>query len=508
MKQGKQTGFPQLTSKIGQYAIVLLAVALVAFLCLPLATPQGYHIVSFILLFAVSLMAAFLGIGPILLASTLSALVWNFFFIPPHHTFNITATEDKFMFGSFFVVALVNGVLTNRIRKQEKKVREREYLTSALFQLTEALSKARGIDRVTEMAHDDFKKHFNAESCFILQTGNNKTDTHILSQNLSGLKNVDGNIVNWVRTNLRKAGKFTDIHPDSDLSYYPLTGTRLNPGVIVFNIEKSVFEKKEDFWQAYFTQISNALEREFLGELALNARILDESDRLYKTLFNLISHEFRIPIATIMGASDTLLSSHTSEENKEELFNEIFKASGRLNHLIENLLNMSRVESGKISVRTDWCDINDLLNKVTRTLKKELGNFRFIAHVSSEMPLVKLDFGLMEQVLYNLILNCCQNSPDGSAILFGAGYSEGQLVITVEDGGPGFPPEMLGRVFEKFFRVNSSRTGGLGLGLSIVKGLVEAHKGKVKVENLKTGGAKFTIAIPSEIPDMKELKLE
>jgi len=508
LKPEKQIKFPVFTSGIIQYTIVLLAITIVVFLCRPLATQQGYHIVSFILLFVVSIMAAFLGIGPILLASTISALVWNFFFIPPHFTFNIAATEDKFMFGSFFIVALVNGVLTNRIRRQEKLVREREYQTNALFQLAEELSKARSIERVLEVARGNFKNLFNATSFFILQDGNKNLGSYNQHVNEPFAEIVDTDIVKWVFQNSRKAGKYTDSFPDSSLTYYPLKGAQLNPGVVAIEFNKSVYEKNDAFWFAYFTQVSNALEREFLGELALKARILNESDKLYKTLFNLISHEFRIPIATIMGASDTLLMSHTSERNREELINEIFKASGRLNHLIENLLNMSRLESGKISIHLDWCDIIDLLNKVVKTLKLELEKFQFVSEISPEMPLAKLDFGLMEQAVYNLILNSCQNSPAGSTIRFEAEYENGFLVIQVEDNGPGFPPDTLDKVFEKFYKVNNSKSEGLGLGLSIVKGLAEAHQGTVKAENLLTGGARFTISIPTEIPDMIEIKLE
>jgi len=124
------------------------------------------------------------------------------------------------------------------------------------------------------------------------------------------------------------------------------------------------------------------------------------------------------------------------------------------------------------------------------------------------MPLIRLDFGLMEQVIYNLILNSCQHSPPGSAIRFEAEYNEGYLIIKVEDNGKGFLPGLLDKVFNKFFRVDNSKAGGLGLGLSIVKGLVEAHKGTVKVENLQSGGARFTIYIPSEIPDMMKIKSE
>ncbi|MGE5406778.1 MAG: ATP-binding protein [Methanosarcina sp.] len=361
MRNKKLTAEPVQVSRPVQYLFVLLIIAFTVALCRPLANQHGYLIVAFILLSEVSVMAIFFGIGPILLASTISALVWNFFFIPPHFAFHIERTEDKIIFVSFFFVALINGVLTNRIRRQEEVTRLRE-------------------------------------------------------------------------------------------------------------------------------------------EQAL---LLAESDKLYKTLFTLISHEFRIPIATIMGASDTLLTSRTSENDKTALFGEILKASARLNHLIENLLNMSRLESGKISVKRDWCDVNDLLNRVTATLSQQLEEFRLHGSVPADMPLVKLDFVLMEQVIYNLILNATQHAPTGSAIYFRACYSDNNLKIIISDSGPGFAPEQLNKIFTKFYRVDSTRAGGLGLGLSIVKGLVEAHKGTISVENSPEGGAVFTILIPTEIPDME-----
>ncbi|HLN20543.1 MAG TPA: ATP-binding protein [Bacteroidales bacterium] len=349
-----------------QYLLVIVVIALTGALGRPLATQEGYLVIAFFLLSEVSVMAIFFGIGPILLASTMSSLVWNFFFIPPHFALHIERTEDRIIFVSFFFIALINGVLTNRIRRQEKIARLKEK----------------------------------------------------------------------------------------------------------------------------------------------QALLLAESDKLYKTLFTLISHEFRIPIATIMGASDTLLTSKTSDKDKIALFNEIFLASGRLNHLIENLLSMSRLESGKLSVRTDWCDINDLINKVAVTLSKQLESYMLESNIPADMPLVKLDFGLMEQVIYNLILNAIQHAPEHSVIKFTTGYEHGNLIIIIEDEGPGFSEEQLKRIFTKFYRVDSTRAGGLGLGLSIVKGLVEAHKGNIQVENMPGGGALFRILIPTEIPDIKEITSE
>jgi two-component system sensor histidine kinase KdpD len=508
MKGIKPISHITLNSKVYQYILAIFIIGLTTLLCSPLSSPQSYHIVSFILLFVVALLAVFMGIGPVLLASTLSSIAWNYFFIPPYHTFNIEKAEDKLMFGSFFIIALLNGVLTNRIRRQEILVREREDQTNALFHLTGELSKASGIERVLGVAQSVFRKHFSASLVFILQDGSN----NLMISERPGSDNdslkIDYNLVEWVFSNSGKTGKYTDSHTEADLTYYALTGTRLNPGVVVFQLDQSVYGKKDAFWSTYFTQISNALEREFLGEMALKARILDESDKLYKTLFNLISHEFRIPIATIMGASDTLLTSQTSERNREELNNEIFKASARLNHLIENLLNMSRLESGKISVHPDWCDINDLINTVSQNLRQELEQFNLITIIPDELPLIRLDYGLMEQVLYNLLLNSCQHSPVSSDIRLKASYDKGNFILQISDNGPGFPEEALPKVFNKFFRVEDSKAGGLGLGLSIVKGIVESHRGTVEVENLENGGAEFTITIPSETPDMNELKLE
>lgn len=508
MVQIKGISYPFPISRINQYLIVILVIGLTALICRPLADQQGYYIVSFVLLFVVSVMAVFLGIGPILLASTVSALAWNYFFIPPHYEFHIERTEDKLMFASFFFIALINGVLTNRIRRQEKLALEREERTNAIFELTRELSNTSGINEILDVAYKDVRKYFNALSIYFLSGKDNKTD--ILARQGKGRDHarVDHTIAAWVFKNAMKAGRFTEFYDETALTYYPLTGKRISPGVIAIEFDKPLSGEKETFWIGYLTQISNALERELLSELALKARILDESDKLYKTLFTLISHEFRIPIATVMGASDTLLMPQTTDSDRTLLITEISKASSRLNHLVENLLNMSRLESGKISVHPDWCDMNDLLNKVARILKQELEQFNLVSSIPADMPLVRLDFGLAEQVIFNLILNSCQYTPAGSTIRFETNYLEGHLIIIIEDNGPGFPPDFLDKVFNKFVRVNSSKAGGLGLGLSIVKGLVEAHNGTVSVANKKSGGARFEITIPAEIMDITNIKLE
>ncbi len=495
--------FPKRNRSFGShYVLSILIIGAVAVFCIPLANNQNYHVVSFILLFVVSILSTFMGIGPVLLASTLSALVWNFLYIPPHYTFHIEKTEDILIFGLFFIIALVNGVLTTRVRRQEKIARERERRTNALFQLTKELSKASGTDDVLKVAIEEIRNHFSMEPFFILQDGNNILNSTGRLQKEKVLTPGEYTVAEWVFKNARKAEAHTDRHPQTDYTFFPLLGTRLNPGVLAVKENDSFGKEQKSYWDTFLAQITNALEREFLGELAQKVRFLDESDRLYKTLFNSISHELRIPVAAIMGASDSILHSSTSDKVRSALCHEIFTASLRLNRLIENLLNISRLESGHISVRLDWYDMNDLINKVTEDLEEELKPFKLHVSIPEDMPLVRIDFGLMEQVLYNLLFNSTQYAPQKSEIKIQTGQKDHELIIKVSDEGPGFPENELRNVFEKFFRINGSKTGGLGLGLSIAKGFVEAHNGSIEAVNRAQGGARFIIKIPTEKPDI------
>ncbi len=504
-EETKSISFPGFTSHISEYILTSVIIGITAAICFPLSKETGYQVISFILLFVVSILATFQGIGPILLASTLSALVWNYLFIPPRFTFHIERAEDIMMFGMFFFIALVNGVLTSRVRRQERLTSDREERTNALFQLTKELSQASGIADIVSIASRSIKKYFRLESIFILQDGNNNLKEKPETGSDITFSLNEFSIASWTYKHSKKAGKFTDTLPSGEYTFYPLTGTSIKSGVIAVKLIKPFTGDLGIFWDTFLTQISNAIEHEFLDELARKARFLDESDKLYKALFSSISHELQIPVATIMGASDTLLATRHNMEIREELYREIFKASFRLNRLIENLLNMSRLESGRISPRVNWCDVRDLVNKVTGNLQDELKPFSLHIVVPDDIPLVKLDFGLMEQVLYNLVHNACQYAYPSTTIRIKAYYDHEHLHLEVMDRGPGFPADALPLLFNKFYRVEGTKSGGSGLGLSIVKGFVEAHKGKVIAENRKNGGARFIIIIPSEVPEMNNI---
>ena len=500
-----KASLPSFTSSINQYLAATLSIVFTAAVCFIIKEFIGYQVVSFALLFIVSILAFFFGTGPILLAATLSSLIWDFFFIPPPYTLHVERPEDMLMLAMFFIIALLNGVLTSRVRRQEQKIRVREERTHALYQLAKELSSATGIDDVLNLTEKDIRKYFGLESAVVLKDESGQLEKVIRHETSLSFSENEMSIAEWTFRHSAKAGKFSDTLPSGNYTFYPLKGNNDNVGVIAVKHLKVFTQGEEQFWEGFLPQISGKIEREFLRDAARNAYILNESDKLYKTLFNSISHELRIPVSTIMGASDALLAKDYELETRSELYREINIASIRLNRLIENLLNMSRLDSGRISPHLDWCDLHDLINKVTQTLSVELKAFTVHCVLSDDMPLVKLDFGLMEQVLHNLMLNATQHAPEGSNIRVKFFYDNGFLMIQVMDRGPGFSQNDLSMVFNKFYRGESAVAGGTGLGLSIVKGFVEAHNGTIAAENRQNGGARFTIKIPTEISDIFNL---
>jgi len=502
----RKASLPSFTSSMNQYLAASLMITVTAGIFFLLKQFIGYQVVSFALLFMVSILAIFFGRGPILLAATLSSLIWDFFFIPPPYTLHVERPEDMLMLAMFFIIALLNGVLTSRVRGQEMKIRVREERTHALYQLAKELSTASGIDDVLNLAVRDIRKYFKIECAIFLRDNTDRLEKQVRHETSLSFSENEMSIAEWTFRHSAKAGKYSDTLPSGNYTFYPLKGNNDNMGVIAVQHIKVFSQGEELFWEGFLPQISGKIEREFLRNAARNAYILNESDKLYKTLFNSISHELRIPVSTIMGASDTLIAQEYPTETRKVLYGEINTAAVRLNRLIENLLNMSRLDSGMLSTRIDWCDLHDLINKVLKTLSLELKPFKLHCVLPDDMPMVQLDFGLMEQVLHNLLLNATQHAPAGSNIRVKFFYDNGFLVIQVMDRGPGFSASDLPMVFNKFFRGEMAIAGGTGLGLSIVKGMVEAHNGTIIAENRVNGGACFTIKIPTKISDISNIQ--
>jgi two-component system sensor histidine kinase KdpD len=487
-----------------QYVVAAGVIAIVALACTPLAPHIGYQAVSLIFLLGVALLSLVLGSGPVLLAAALSALLWDFFFIPPHFTLSVSLAQDILILIMYFVIAVVTGTLTARIRAREKAVRSREERAIALYALTRDLSATANQDDVARVAVTNIRRFFAADVAVFLsdQDGDVFTAAHPASS--YPVDEKEFGVAAWVYWNEKKAGKQTDTLPFASGTYYPMTGPRYPLGVI--GVRRAAGERltneQETLLENFIRQIASTLEREQLNEMAKRSIASVEAERLYKTLFNSISHELRTPIAAIVSASEGLIEGPTSAQStiRMDLTQEIHTAAERLNRLVENLLDMTRLESGRISPKRDWCDMHDLIAAPIRKLARELAGHRVVIMVPDDYPLVKLDFGLIEQALTNLLHNASLYTPPGTQIHVTVSRRDHNCIIEVADNGPGFPKETLGRIFEKFYRVPGTHAGGTGLGLSIVRGFVEACGGTITAGNAPTGGALFVMSLPA-IPD-------
>jgi two-component system sensor histidine kinase KdpD len=282
----------------------------------------------------------------------------------------------------------------------------------------------------------------------------------------------------------------------------PLTTNRGAVGVIAVNLpgEQPPTLEQRDLLDAFARQTALVLDRFRLDAEAEQARLLAESEKLSKALLNSISHELRTPIAAITAAASTLAAFQPGGQPalQKTLAGEIQESAARLNRLVGNLLDMTRLESGKVKPRLEWCDLTDLVNVALRRNETELARHPVKVQLPKGLPLVRMDFVLMEQALNNLLLNAAAYTAGGTPVEISAAGGAGEVSLTVADRGPGLPPESLPHVFEKFYRVPGAPPGGTGLGLSIVKGFVEAHGGRVEARNRDGGGAQFTIYLPVE----------
>lgn len=492
---------PKIQSGLPQYLAATMIILGVSLACIPLARIIDYRTISYIILFAVSLLPLRLGRGPVLMGAACGAMAWDFLFIAPLYTFSIGHIDDVLMLLVFFIVATVSGTLSARVRERAFAVRQRELRASALFALTKDLSSAHSQDEVVQSAVTNIKKFFNADVAVFLGDADGDMNQQPHSASSWNPDEKERGVAAWTYWNEKKAGKFTDTLPFAQATYYSMSGPRYPVGVIGVRMrqdEKLVIDQ-ETLFENFIAQIASAIERELLNEVTKRSIVVAESERLYKTLFNSISHELRTPIATIMGASENLLSTQSQQSGSlKELNMEIHAAAERLNRLVANLLDMTRLESGMIQPKQDWCDVRDIINATLKNLDHETANHPISVNYQDDLPLMKLDFGLMEQALTNLVYNAIVHTPVETAITIKARIENNQCLISIADKGPGIPKDEIKKIFEKFYRVEGAVPGGTGLGLPIAKGFIEAQRGTLSVRNVMPHGTEFTIELPIE----------
>jgi two-component system sensor histidine kinase KdpD len=487
-----------------QYAVAVSVLAAVGLFNVVLAQFTGPRVPGFVFLLAVVLLALVLGRGPVLFAGAASALAWNYFFLPPRFTFVITSTEDGCLFVLYFVVAIVLGQLVARIRAQELAERRREERATALYHLTRELAQTGTRDEVVWQLIAEINRVFQANAAVVLP-GKNSMAAH--PDGSLALTEKELHVAEWTFLNRQPAGRFTDNLPGAEALHLPLMTERAVVGVLSVNLpEKTLPLARRDLLEACARQAALVLDRVALRAAAEQSKLVAESERLSNALLNSISHELRTPLAAISSAASALAEAKNSDGGfNRNMVAEIQEAAARLNRLVGNLLDVTRLGSGHVRTKLDWCDVGDLLQTTVRLLGREMAGREIKVEVAGKLPLARLDFTLMQQALSNLLLNAAIHTPAGTSVLLQARHENGELLLTVADNGPGLPPDLLPRIFDKFFRAPNAPAGGSGLGLAIVKGFVEAHGGRISAANRPGGGAVFTIKIPqTEKPPANE----
>lgn len=483
-----------------QYAVAVgtvVTVALAGFLFMPEVGAQaGAHAMAFLSLLAVVILALFVERGPSLLAAALSAIIWDYFFLPPVFEFRVSHVEDALLLIMYFVVALALGQLTTRIRAQEVAERQREGRATALYLLGRELAGAATVDQISGKVIDELARSFNAEVALLLPDARHR----LVAQpgGTLGLGQKEFSIAAWVLEHRQPAGRFTANLPMIDSWFVPLETGRSVVGIIGLRLQQTAPPTihQRNLLEALTRQIALALDRQRLSELSEKSKLLAESERLGKILLDSMSHEIRTPVAAIRAAAIDLAETKSVTGDGAILINEIQEAAERLNGLVGKVLDITRLESGHIKPLFNECEVNDIVNVAVAETEKCLARHKLKVDLARELPIVRTDFVFLQQALMNLLTNAALHTPPGTEVILRVWAGPDALLLEVSDHGPGIDPHSIGRIFDKFYRAPHAPTGGVGLGLSLVKGFVEALGGTVRAENQAGGGAKFTITLP------------
>jgi two-component system sensor histidine kinase KdpD len=452
-------------------------------------------------LVVVVISAVFLGRGPSILASVLSVLAFDFFFVPPHLTFAVTDTEYILTFIGLFLVGLVISTLATRAREQADAARFTAEQTTELYELSRDLAAIFGLDDILRALIRHIEGTFGRDGVILLPDNGRLTSTVG-----SGDLDLDENemaVGDWVLRHGEAAGRNTNTLPGAQLRYLPLKTARGVLGVLGIRgsaeADRYLTPDQQRLMEAFASQAAVAIERAQLAEQARQSQVLQATEQLQTALLNSISHDLRTPLVSITGALSSLQDQDAQLDgaSRRRLIENARQEAERLNRLVGNLLDMSRVEAGALRLRLEPSDVQDVIGSALAQLDALLQDRRVDVNVPDGLPLVPMDFALMTRVLVNVTDNAVKYSPPGSPIEVETRVVAGHLEIGVSDRGVGIPREDLTRVFDKFYRVQRpGRVTGSGLGLSICKGIVQAHQGFIAAENRPGGGTTITISLP------------
>jgi two-component system sensor histidine kinase KdpD len=484
------------------FGLAILAVAACSAVAAPLAGRFALANLIMVYLFGVIVVALRAGRGPAALASVLSVAAFDFFFVPPRLTFAVADTQYLLTFGVMLAVALVISGLTARVRDQAEAARARERRTAALYAVSRACAGAGETYEVVRVAGRHLSEVFESQVAIFLPHRDGRLTTAFAENAPFTRDPKEHSVVQWAFDHAEKAGLGTDTLPGSEAIYVPLVVSRGPVGAIGLRPgagQGTLDSERLHLLEAFANQIALAVERTNLAAEAQTAELQVETERMRGALLASVSHDLRTPLAAIAGSSSTLLrgGETLTDEARRELLESVNEEAGRLNRFIANLLDMTRLDAGAITVRKEWQPVEEVVGAAIGQLEERLAGREVRTRIPESLPLAPLDTTLIGQALVNLFENALKYTPAGSPIDIAARVEGDSVVIEVADRGPGLAAGEELRVFDKFYRLRTE-TGqpGAGLGLAICKAIAAAHGGNITATNRPGGGSVFSLRLP------------
>jgi two-component system sensor histidine kinase KdpD len=454
-------------------------------------------------LLAVTMVALFGKTGPSILASILSVLAYDFFFVPPFYSFAVSDIEYFFTLLVMLLVTQMISHLTILIRRQAEAAALGERQTSALYTLSRQLANARGVDKLLDIGTRYIAKAFDSEVMALLP---NNSHLSIWSNDkiVKTLEPKELGVAQWVYELGQMAGLGTDTLPFSDALYIPLIASQRPIGVLRIRPPQPTHlltPEQMRLLQSCVSQIASSLEVDRLQEKTNKSELRNEADRIRNTLLQSVSQDLRMPLIEILGSASTLMEvgDTLKGEKIKQLGQDIYTETDQLNRLISNLLQISYLESEEVKLQKQFYSLETLINQIINASSKKLGKRVVHTQIPKDLPKIPFDKILIQEVLINLVDNVIKFTPSETSIeiLVLVTVEKNKVMICVEDHGPGIVQDEINKLFEKFYRGRMLTTErGLGLGLAICRKIVEAHGGKIWAENRKEGGAAFRFLLP------------
>lgn len=478
----------------GEIIIALLTTVVVGLVCYPLQSYIGYQSVGLIFLISIPALSLFLGRRALLVAALSNFAVWNYFFIEPLYTFRVHSLHDLIALFTNLIVAVAAGSLISRARKSELVSRSHQSQLQLVYNFLESLNNSVSIKDVVKRAGEGISRDFQASMVVYLKEKNSNA---LASRPFGELKLHSDTDFQGAQAVFTQNDPEKFAHRNGVFSFLLNNGReRIGVSILSFHSGCIPGDNRIVALQACLGLLASALEREIIIDRMKEKEITAESEKLFRTVLNSVSHELKTPVSIISAAAANLSDPRTSSDPllRKQIAEELEDTSLRLNHIVENILDMSRLDSGLLAISREECDLVDLVGVVNHDLR--ISENRLKIQFREPAPVIKADIHLLKQALANVVHNALTYSPSCSVIQIFLSENERGAVIEICDEGPGVPEQSLKYLCDKFYRVPGSRSGGTGLGLAISKAILELHGGRVEVANRPEGGLKVKLILP------------